>query len=94
MTLRCLWVASNVNAERVLSGLENNTKSALAVKQVIVASCKSCLLLKISVSPGFRQSKEAVCLRIQWLQCASPGTCQRYIVFVPETISAFESELL
>jgi hypothetical protein len=28
MTLRCLWVASNENAERVLGGLENNTKSA------------------------------------------------------------------
>jgi hypothetical protein len=38
MTLRCLWVASNENAERVLGGLENNTKSALAVKLLIVAS--------------------------------------------------------
>ena len=52
MTLRCLWVASNVNAERVLGGLENNTKSALNVKQVIVASGKMAVLLPNSVFPG------------------------------------------
>lgn len=37
MTLRCLWVASNVNAERVLGGLENNTKSAVNAKQALPA---------------------------------------------------------
>jgi hypothetical protein len=52
MTLRCLWVASNVTAERVLGGLENNTKSALNVKQVIVASGKVAVLLPNSVFPG------------------------------------------
>jgi hypothetical protein len=38
MTLRCLWVASNVNAERVLGGLENNTKSAVKAKQALPAA--------------------------------------------------------
>lgn len=45
MTLRCLWVASNVNAERILGGLENNTKCALNVKLLIVARSKVVFLL-------------------------------------------------
>jgi len=52
MTLRCLWVASNENAERVLGGLENNTKSAPAVKLLVVASGKIAFLLPNSVFPG------------------------------------------
>jgi len=37
MTLRCLWVASNVTAERFLGGLENNTKRAVKAKQALRA---------------------------------------------------------
>jgi hypothetical protein len=33
-----LWVASNVNAERVWGGLENNTKSAVNAKQALPAA--------------------------------------------------------
>jgi hypothetical protein len=55
MTLRCLWVASNENAERVLGGLENNTKSALAVKLLIVASSNIAVLLPISVFLGWSE---------------------------------------
>jgi hypothetical protein len=55
MTLRCLWVASNVNAERVLGGLENNTKSAVNAKQALSGRfAKSVAWLFLLEKPGLR----------------------------------------